>query len=236
MQGKANRRAGGDHAVIGEHAPAEGTLMRILLAVDGSDYTNRMLSYLTKHKDWSNAGHAFTVFHLVLPVPHRAAAFAGPEVVHGYYEDDARMVLEPVRELLARNGIQAHFEHRVGHPAEEIASFAQKGQFDLVECGRSRLRRVRARQRHGGVVAGAVMPGAGADRDVGRRFRPWPQHGCCSSNSFDDSWRPTPCVPRRKKCCTSNFFTPLQGDRLSIIAQKDFVCRKREKEVLSCCG
>lgn len=109
--------------------------MKILLAVDGSDYTNRMLSYLTTHKEWANAGHAFTVFHAVLPVPHRAAAFAGPDIVHGYYEDDARVVLEPVRALLARNGIEARFEHRIGHPAEEIASFAQNGQFDLVMMG-----------------------------------------------------------------------------------------------------
>ncbi|WP_440531560.1 universal stress protein [Variovorax sp. YR566] len=109
--------------------------MKILLAVDGSDYTNRMLSYLTTHKEWTNAGHAFTVFHAVLPVPHRAAAFAGPDIVHGYYEDDARVVLEPVRALLARNGIEARFEHRIGHPAEEIASFAQNGQFDLVMMG-----------------------------------------------------------------------------------------------------
>ncbi|SDY67155.1 Nucleotide-binding universal stress protein, UspA family [Variovorax sp. YR266] len=109
--------------------------MKILLAVDGSDYTNRMLSYLTTHKEWANADHVFTVFHAVLPVPHRAAAFAGPDIVHGYYEDDARVVLEPVRALLARNGIEARFEHRIGHPAEEIASFAQKGQFDLVMMG-----------------------------------------------------------------------------------------------------
>ena len=109
--------------------------MKILLAVDGSDYTDRMLSYLTAHKEWSGAGHDFTVFHAVLPVPHRAAAFAGPEIVHGYYEDDARMVLEPVRGMLTRNGIEARFEHRIGHPAEEIAAFAQKGQFDLVMMG-----------------------------------------------------------------------------------------------------
>ena len=32
--------------------------MKILLAVDGSEYTNRMLSYLIAHKDWSKAGHA----------------------------------------------------------------------------------------------------------------------------------------------------------------------------------
>ncbi|MET3494427.1 universal stress protein [Variovorax boronicumulans] len=109
--------------------------MKILLAVDGSDFTNRMLSYLTAHKEWANAGHAFTVFHAVLPVPHRAAAFAGPDLVHGYYEDDARMVLDPVRALLAEHGIQARFEHRIGHPAEEIASFAQKEHFDLVIMG-----------------------------------------------------------------------------------------------------
>ncbi|MDQ0036888.1 nucleotide-binding universal stress UspA family protein [Variovorax boronicumulans] len=109
--------------------------MKILLAVDGSNYTNRMLSYLLAHKEWANAGHAFTVFYAVLPVPHRAAAFAGPDLVHGYYEDDARVVLEPVRALLKEHDIEARFEHRIGHPAEEIASFAQKEQFDLLVMG-----------------------------------------------------------------------------------------------------
>lgn len=109
--------------------------MKILLAVDGSPYTNRMLSYLLAHKEWANAGHAFTVFYVVLPVPHRAAAFAGPDLVRGYCEDDARIVLEPVRALLAEHSIEARFEHRIGHPAEEIASLAQKGKFDLVIMG-----------------------------------------------------------------------------------------------------
>lgn len=109
--------------------------MKILLAVDGSDYTDRMLSYLLAHKEWTNAGHAFTVFHAVLPLPHRAAAFAGPDAVHGYYEDDARVVLEPVRALLAGQGIAARYEHRIGHAAEEIASFAQNGKFDLLVMG-----------------------------------------------------------------------------------------------------
>ncbi|MDH6169135.1 nucleotide-binding universal stress UspA family protein [Variovorax boronicumulans] len=109
--------------------------MKILLAVDGSDYTNRMLSYLLSHKEWANAGHAFTAFHAVMPVPHRAAAFAGPDLVHGYYEDDARMVLEPVRAWFAGHDIQARFEHRIGHPATEIAAFAQAGKFDLLVMG-----------------------------------------------------------------------------------------------------
>jgi len=131
---KAGRETCTDHAGFGD-VPLEGTVMKILLAVDGSDYTRRMLSYLIAHKEWANAGHAFTVFYAVLPLPHRAAAFAGPDLVHGYYADDARLVLEPVRALLAGHGIEARFEHRVGPAAEEIASFAQKGQFDLLIMG-----------------------------------------------------------------------------------------------------
>ena len=109
--------------------------MKILLAVDGSDHTDRMLSYLLAHEEWVNAGHAFTVFHAVAPLPHRAAALAVPDVVRGYYEDDARVVLEPVRSVLAAHGIQAHFEHCIGDPAGEIAACARRGNFDLLVMG-----------------------------------------------------------------------------------------------------
>ncbi|CAN7765926.1 universal stress protein [Variovorax sp. LjRoot130] len=109
--------------------------MKILLAVDGSDYTKRMLSYLTAHKDGLGAGHTYTVFYAVLPVPHRAAAFAGPELVHGYYEDDARLVFEPIRAFLSEHGIEAALVHKVGHPADEIAAYAEAGKFDLLVMG-----------------------------------------------------------------------------------------------------
>lgn len=109
--------------------------MKILLAVDGSEYTARMLDYLGAHKEWSGAGHAFTAFTAVLPVPHRAAAFATPDLVHAYYDDEARTVLEPVRAALAARGIEAAFAHKVGHPADEIAAFAERGKFDLVIMG-----------------------------------------------------------------------------------------------------
>jgi nucleotide-binding universal stress UspA family protein len=134
MWRKASRMPHNDHSCTGI-VPAKGAIMKILLAVDGSDYTNRMLSYLLAHKEWTSAGHAFTVFYAVLQVPHRAAAFAGPELVHRYYEDDARVVLEPVRALLAEHGIQARFEHRIGSPATEIAAIAQKEKFDLLVMG-----------------------------------------------------------------------------------------------------
>ena len=55
--------------------------MKILLAVDGSDYTRRALDYLATH-DWLRRGNALSVFAVVLAVPHRAAAMAGPNLTH----------------------------------------------------------------------------------------------------------------------------------------------------------
>jgi len=109
--------------------------MKVLLAVDGSDYTRRMISYLGAHQDLWSASHSFTAFYAVLPVPHRAAAFAGPDLTHGYYEDDARVVLQPVQSLMAEAGIRATFVHKVGHPAREIAALAEAGGFDLLIMG-----------------------------------------------------------------------------------------------------
>ncbi|VTU22224.1 universal stress protein [Variovorax sp. PBL-E5] len=109
--------------------------MKILLAVDGSEYTQRMLSYLGSHRDLFGASHAYTAFYAVLPVPHRAAAFAGPALTRSYYEDDASVVLNPIRTQMETTGIDAEFAYEIGHPADLIAARAEQGRFDLVVMG-----------------------------------------------------------------------------------------------------
>ena len=110
--------------------------MKILVAVDGSPFTKRMLAWLAAN-DWFSpaAGHAFTVFHGVSALPHRAAALAGPELVQGYYDDDAESVFRPIRAFLQEHGVTARYEHQVGHPSERIAHAAEAGGHDLVVMG-----------------------------------------------------------------------------------------------------
>jgi nucleotide-binding universal stress UspA family protein len=108
--------------------------MKILIAVDGSDYTRRMLDYLGAH-DWLTAGHTLTVLTVVLPLPHRAAAFAGPDLAATYYHDDAEQVLAPVRSFLQAHAIGAELFSEIGHPAECIARRATDGRHDLVVMG-----------------------------------------------------------------------------------------------------
>ena len=120
--------------------------MKILIAVDGSDYTHRMLDYLASH-DWLRAGHLLSVLTVLLPLPHRAAAFAGQNLVQNYYLDDAEQVLRPVREFLKAQGVEASCDYVIGHPAECIARAAREGGHDLIVMGS-----------HGhGAFAGLVM-------------------------------------------------------------------------------
>ncbi len=109
--------------------------MKILIAVDGSEYTKRMLAYLAAHEEWFGPKHAYTVIHGVLAVPHRAAAFVGVQAVREFYDSEAEDVLRPIRAFFAQQGLGATFVHTIGHVAESIASRAEEGKFDLVVMG-----------------------------------------------------------------------------------------------------
>ncbi len=124
--------------------------MKVLLAVDGSAYTKRMLAYIVTHGDWLGSKHQYTVIHCVAAVPHRAAAFLDSAQVREFYAEDADAVLAPVRRFLAKQGIEANYVHRIGSAAANIAKLAQQGKFDLVMMG------TQGRGAIGGLLLGSV--------------------------------------------------------------------------------
>lgn len=109
--------------------------MKILVAVDGSPFTKRMLAYLTAHDEFPGRGHEYTVLHTVPPVPPRAAAVLDKATLEGYYQDEAEKVFKPIRTFLMKQGLEAKFVHKVGHAAETIAAYAEKGKYDLMVMG-----------------------------------------------------------------------------------------------------
>jgi nucleotide-binding universal stress UspA family protein len=109
--------------------------MKILLAVDGSSYTKKMLAYLTTHDEVFSAKNDFTLFTVQLALPPRARAAVGAEIVNSYYAEEAAKVTNPVVKFLARHGITPTLVHKVGAPGEQIAKAANAGDFDLVMMG-----------------------------------------------------------------------------------------------------
>jgi len=109
--------------------------MKILVAVDGSSFTKRMLAYLTAHDEWLGGTHAYTILHVVPAIPPRAAAAVDKETLKAYYDDESEKVLKPIRSFFAKQGIKADYVGKVGHAAELIASTADKGKFDLLMMG-----------------------------------------------------------------------------------------------------
>ncbi|MDP2254456.1 MAG: universal stress protein [Polaromonas sp.] len=109
--------------------------MKILLAVDGSSYTKKMLAYLATHDELFSVNHDYTVLTVQLALPPRARAAVGKEIVDSYYADEAEKVIAPVSKFLTRHGINAKSLFKVGSVGDTIAKMADAGKFDLLVMG-----------------------------------------------------------------------------------------------------
>jgi nucleotide-binding universal stress UspA family protein len=109
--------------------------MKILVAVDGSPFTKKMLAYLAAHDEWLGALHEYTVVYAVPGVPPRAAAVLDRDTLKSYYAESADKVFKPIKTFFSKNKLKADFQFKVGHAAEVIAEAARKGDHDLLIMG-----------------------------------------------------------------------------------------------------
>jgi nucleotide-binding universal stress UspA family protein len=109
--------------------------MKILLAVDGSKYTKKMLAYLATHPELFSGVNDYTVFTAQTPMPSRASLAVGAEAVKKYHADEAARTLNSVCKFLKRHGIEAKSVWKTGAAGTLIARTADSGNFDLVVMG-----------------------------------------------------------------------------------------------------
>ena len=109
--------------------------MKILLPVDGSKYTRRMLGYIAAHDELLGAQHEYWLFTAVPRLSSRAAAFFDRVTLDEYYRDEAEKVLRAPRAFAQKQGWTVHSAHAAGHAAEEIAAFARARRVGLIVMG-----------------------------------------------------------------------------------------------------
>lgn len=109
--------------------------MKILLPVDGSAFTKRMLAWLATHDEWLTGQHEYTVLTVVPQIPPHAAAMFPADQLKAYYDDTAEAIFKPIRKFTAKHDLATAYVGKIGHAPDVIAKLADKGKFDLIIMG-----------------------------------------------------------------------------------------------------
>ena len=127
--------------------------MKILLPVDGSHCTKRMLSYIAAHDELLGRGHEYLAFTAIPAIPAYATHLLEHATMDGYYQDEADKVLAPVLAFAAQQGWTIRALHGHGHAAEVIAAVAAEEHVGLIVMG------THGHSSLGNVVLGSVATG-----------------------------------------------------------------------------
>lgn len=108
--------------------------MKVVLAVDGSDYTKRMLGYIAAHDELVGKDNQFVAVNVMAAVPPYVAEFLPGEMLQEQ-RDECEKVLGPVREFARMQGWSLRERQGVGYPGDVLAKIVNEEAPDLLVMG-----------------------------------------------------------------------------------------------------
>lgn len=124
--------------------------MKLLLAVDGSDYSRKAIEFIASRKTLIAGNPDVHVLNVRWKLPNYPSRFLGSEAVRKYYAEEAEKALRPARKQLQKAGLRPNIRFVVGHPATEIDAIADKENVDLLVLGS------KGHSAFGGLLLGSV--------------------------------------------------------------------------------
>lgn len=109
--------------------------MRILVPIDGSEYSRRTVAFLASRSTLIGASPEVHLLNVQPTLASAAAAELGRELTQRIYRSEAEAVLNPAKKSLARAGIDVQTHADNGHAAESIAAAADELRADLIVLG-----------------------------------------------------------------------------------------------------
>ena len=136
-------------------APIPAKLQKVLLAVDGSEISDRAARYLLGLRNNLRAGDALAVelINVQRPVSGDVATFVPHSTLEEYHRERSEKAMASARAILAGAGIKAREHQRVGPPGDVIAEVATNEGCDLIVMG------TRGLATHTGALLGSVAQG-----------------------------------------------------------------------------
>ena len=131
--------------------------MKILIAVDGSIYTDHALEFLASREGFLASSPEIEMLSVVPQIPAGALRFIERETLEGYYKDCSEKIFKPIRKFLKGKDLPVEEVYVVGDPSEGIADEVDRTKPDLVVMGSPepqgafpRLRHARCARSHQG--------------------------------------------------------------------------------------
>jgi nucleotide-binding universal stress UspA family protein len=109
--------------------------MKLLLAVDGSDFSTRAVRQVIKLSRALRKHAALILVHVDPPIMKSVAIRIGAERTRQLHAENSDAALKTARGILRRAGIAYREEMRIGDPGPAIADFAATSKCDLVIMG-----------------------------------------------------------------------------------------------------
>jgi nucleotide-binding universal stress UspA family protein len=115
-------------------------VVKILFAVDGSDYTVKAAQYIATHFQGHQEALELHLLHARLPIPHghaleQAERLLGGNVDDRYYKEEAEAALATAEQILRKHNIPFKSTYKVGDIAEAINDYASTKKIDMIAMG-----------------------------------------------------------------------------------------------------
>ena len=134
--------------------------MKVLIAVDGSIYTDHALEFLASREGFLAAAPEIEMLSVVPQIPAGALRFVERDVLEGYYKDCSEKVFKPIRKFLRGKELPVSEVYVTGDPAEGVANEVERCRPDLLVMGS------RGRSSLKGLFLGSVTRGVLARTNV----------------------------------------------------------------------
>lgn len=110
--------------------------MKILCAVDGSEYSYRAMDFICSKFDWFKQAPELHLLYVHPAVPiGRATAVLGKAAIENYYKEESEDVLLPLEDVLRKKEIAFNASYLVGEVAQQINLYTERHQIDMVVMG-----------------------------------------------------------------------------------------------------
>jgi len=114
--------------------------MKILMAIDGSAYSEKAATYLATHPSLFGPNAELHLLNVRMPVPvglavTNARLILGDDAITDYYREEAEAALKPAETIFRKAGIAFQSGYKVGSIADEVIDTVRQQHIDIIVMG-----------------------------------------------------------------------------------------------------